>query len=61
VDCVAIVIHDPTNFCTHRFEDFAIAVIFGQLVVFIQIQAHEDLGSDGTLMPLPSFIVFLHF
>jgi hypothetical protein len=61
VDCVAIVIHDPTNFCTHCFEDFAIVVIFGQLVVFVQIQAHEDRGSDGTPMSLPSFVVFLHF
>jgi hypothetical protein len=61
VDRVAIVVHDPTNFCTHRFEDFVVVIIFGQLVVLIQAQAHEDLGGDDTLTPLLSFVVFLHF
>jgi hypothetical protein len=61
VDSVAIVLHDPTNFCTHRFEDFVIAIIFGQLVVLVQTQAHQDLGGDGTPTPLPSFVCFLSF
>jgi hypothetical protein len=61
VDSVAIIIHDPTNFCTHCFEDFVVVVIFGQLVVLIQAQAHEDLGGDDIPMPLPSFVVFLRF
>jgi hypothetical protein len=61
MDCVAIIVHDPTNFCTHCFEHFAIAIIFGQLVVFVQAQAHEDFGNDGTPTPFLSFVVFLCF
>jgi hypothetical protein len=54
VDSVAIIVHDPTNSYTHRFEDFVVVVIFGQLIVLIQAQAHEDLGGDDTPTPLPS-------
>jgi hypothetical protein len=38
-----------------------VVIIFGQLVGLVQAQAHEDLGGDGTPMPLPSFVVFLCF
>jgi hypothetical protein len=56
MDCVAIIVHDPTNFCTHCFEHFAIAII-----VLVQAQTHEDFGNDGTPTPFLSFVVFLCF